>query len=453
MIKMDGGMKPGRGLPMRYLLVLWILALSAIAFLDRTNISIAGVEISREFHIDNTELGWVFSAFLIGYAAFQIPGGVLARRLGPRRVLAFCVLWWGLFTALTALVPPGIGAALFVLVLIRFSLGAGEAVMYPSANQFVERWFPIEERGKANGIIFGGVGLGSGMTPPLITAIILRYGWHASFWFCAVVGVVAGAVWYVAARDTPEEHSWVHRHELEIIVQGRGDPENRKGTPGGTPEHKASVPWRRIFTSKDILALTGSYFTYGYVSWIFFSWFYIYLAQVRGLSLKTSAIYSIFPFIAMTLGSLIGGVASDWLARNFSARAGRCYLPAFALLLTGVLLLAGSRAQSAATASFVLAGGAGALYLSQSCYWSVTADYAGEFAGVVSGAMNMGAQIGGAVTASLTPLIAAHFGWKASFLTATVLAVLGALAWLIVDPDARLVRIGDSEDEALAPIL
>ena len=453
MIKMDGGMKPGRGLPIRYLLVVWILALSAIAFLDRTNISIAGVEIGREFHIDNTELGWVFSAFLIGYAAFQIPGGVLARRLGPRRVMAFCVLWWGLFTGLTALVPPGIGAALLVLVLIRFSLGAGEAVMYPSANQFVERWFPIEERGKANGIIFGGVGLGSGITPPLITAIILRYGWHASFWFCAVAGVVAGAVWYVAARDTPEEHSWVRRHELEIIVQGRGDPENRKGTPAGTPEHKARVPWRRIFTSKDILALTGSYFTYGYVSWIFFSWFYIYLAQVRGLSLKTSAIYSIFPFVAMTLGSLIGGVASDWLTRNFSARAGRCYLPAFALLLTGVLLLAGSRAQSAATASFVLAGGAGALYLSQSCYWSVTADYAGEFAGVVSGAMNMGAQIGGAVTASLTPLIAAHFGWKASFLTATVLAVLGALAWLIVDPDARLVRIGDSEDEALAPIL
>ncbi|MFP5209994.1 MAG: MFS transporter [Acidobacteriota bacterium] len=447
MTNVHEGRKPDRGLPIRYLLVFWILVLSAIAFLDRTNISIAGVEIGREFHIDNTELGWVFSAFLIGYASFQIPGGVLARRFGPRRVLALCVLWWGLFTALTAMVRPGIGAALVTLILIRFLLGAGEAVMYPSANQFVERWFPVEERGKANGIIFGGVGLGSGMTPPLVTAIILRFGWHASFWFCAVVGVLAGAVWYVAARNSPEEHPWVHVRELELIAEGRGDPRTGQLAQAGKPEQKAAVPWKKIFSSKDILALTASYFTYGYISWIFFSWFYIYLAQVRGLSLKTSAIYSIFPFIAMTAGSLIGGVASDWLARVFGSRVGRCYLPAFAILLTAILLLAGSRAQSAQTASFVLASGAGALYLSQSCFWSVTADYAGEFAGVVSGAMNMGCQIGGAITASLTPLIAAHFGWKASFLTATIIAVAGALAWLIVDPDARLLPVGGSEDK------
>ena len=454
MTNMSERRKPGRGLPIRYLLVFWILVLSAIAFLDRTNISIAGIEIGREFHIDNTRLGWIFSAFLVGYALFQIPGGVLARRFGPRRVLALCVLWWGLFTALTALVQPGIYAALIVLILIRFLLGAGEAVMYPSANQFVERWFPIEERGKANGIIFGGVGLGSGMTPPLITAIILRFGWHASFWFCAVVGVLAGAVWYILARNTPEEHPWVHVQELELIVRGRGDPLNDEQhgvlSQASKPEHKAGVPWKKILLSKEILALTVSYFIYGYIAWIFFSWFYIYLEQVRGLSLQTSAIYSIFPFIAMTAGSLIGGVASDWLARAFGSRVGRCYLPAFALLLTAVLLLAGSQARGAQTASFMLAAGAGALYLSQSCYWSVTADYAGEFTGVVSGAMNMGGQIGGAVTASLTPLIAAHFGWKASFLTATFIAVLGGLAWLIVNPDARLAAVGDSEDEELA---
>ena len=164
--------------------------MSAVAFLDRTNISIAGVQIGKEFGIDNTHLGWVFSAFLIGYAAFQIPGGVLARRLGPRRVLALSVIWWGFFTALTALVPPAMQGALLALVLVRFSLGAGEATMYPASNQFVERWFPVHERGKANGIIFGGVGLGSGLTPPIVTTIILHYGWRASFWFSAFVGIV-----------------------------------------------------------------------------------------------------------------------------------------------------------------------------------------------------------------------------------------------------------------------
>jgi ACS family glucarate transporter-like MFS transporter len=437
--------KPGYCPPVRYLLVLWLLVLSAVAYLDRTNISIAGVEIGREFKIDNAHLGWVFSAFLIGYAAFQIPGGVLARRFGPRRVLALSVIWWGVFTALTALVPPGMRGALLVLILVRVALGAGEAIMYPAANQFVERWFPIEERGKANGMIFAGVGLGAGLTPPLLTAILLRDGWRASFWFCALTGLLAGTVWYIAARNTPEEHAWVCSGELETIVRGRGDALNRTAGPYSRSDRRPGTPWTRIYSSKEILALTWSYFTYGYVAWIFFSWFYIYLAEVRGLNLKTSAVYSMLPFLAMTLGSLSGGVASDWLARHLNARTGRCLLPAFALGCTAVLLLVGSRAASAQVASVVLACGAGALYLSQSCFWSVTADFAGEHAGVASGTMNMGGQIGGAVTASLTPLIASHFGWEASFLTAAIFATSGALAWLVVNPDARLSAIGGSQ--------
>lgn len=420
------------------------MVLSAIAYLDRTNISIAGVQIGSEFKIDHSHLGWVFSAFLIGYATFQIPGGVLARRFGPRRVLALSVLWWGLFTALTALVSPSVRGALLLLVLVRFSMGAGEATMYPAASQFVERWFPVDERGKANGIIFGGVGIGAGFTPPLLTSVILSYGWRASFWLCAAIGVAAGLVWYWIARDTPEQHRLVSETELRVIVAGRdntqrGDSSILSQTMGGL-----STPWKDIFRSREIIAMTLSYFTYGYVAWIFFSWFYIYLAEVRGLNLKTSALYSMLPFIAMTLGCLIGGAASDWLARHSSVRVGRCLLPAFALGCTAILLLVGSQADNSRIASVVLACGAGALYVSQSCFWSVTADVSGEHAGVASGVMNMGGQIGGAVTASLTPLIASRFGWNASFFTAAILATGGAVAWLVVDPGARIAKNNES---------
>lgn len=423
------------GLPIRYLLVVWLMAMGAIAFMDRTNISIAGIELGREYHIDNTHLGWVFSAFLIGYASFQIPGGVLARRFGPRKMLTFGVIWWGVFTALTASAPAGAPAALLMLILIRIALGAGEAVMFPAANQFEERWIPMKERGRSNGIIFGGVGLGSALAPPLLTEIILRYGWQVSFWFCAVLGLLAGVVWWLAARNTPEEHPWVSADELEHIARGRGDA--NRGAVKSAPEKK-KTPWGRILVSRNMAAITASYFTYGYVSWIFFSWFYIYLSEVRGLSLKTSAWYSMLPFMAMSVGCLLGGAASDWLAAHVSERAGRSFLPCFALVLTAVLLAVGASAHSAVTASLVLAGGAGALYLSQSCYWSVTADFAGDYTGPASGTMNMGCQIGGAITASVTPLIAAHFGWIASFMTAAVLAALGGLAWLLVDPAARL---------------
>lgn len=431
---------PGRGLPIRYLLVAWIMVLSAVAYLDRTNVAIAGVHLGKEFKIDNAHLGWIFSAFLIGYACFQIPGGVLARRFGPRRLLTVSVTWWAIFIVLAALLPPGVHGALWLLIAIRFLLGAGEATMYPAANQFVERWFPLAERGKANGIIFAGVGLGAGVSPPILTAIVLEFGWRASFRFCAMLGVIAGAVWYLAARNQPEEHPMVRGGELEHIVAGRGDLKPR----AVRPSTRTRTPWARICTSKEIVAITFSYFTYGYVAWIFFSWFYIYLAQVRGMNLKTSAVYSMMPFIAMTLGSLGGGVLSDWLARHVGARVGRCYLPAIALGCTAILLLVGSRAENAVVASVVLACGAGALYVSQSCFWSVTADYAGEHAGVVAGTMNMGGQFGGAVTASLTPLIAAHFGWGWSFFTAAVLASMGALAWLVVNPHARLALAGDA---------
>lgn len=419
----------GTAVPIRFLLVFWLFLLSTVAFLDRTNISIAGVSIAQEYGLSQVQLGWVFSAFLIGYAGFQIPGGWLAGRLGPRRVLTWAVLWWGVFTVLTASVPSSASNALLILILVRLGLGVGESVVYPAANQFVARWVPMQERGKANGWIFAGVGAGSGLTPPLLTAIIANYGWRASFWFCAFLGVVIGLVWYVAARDRPEDHPRVQRAELDQI---------REGITIAATATRPPVPWRRIFSNREVWALTLSYFTFGYVVWIFFSWFFIYLSEVRGLNLKTSAVYSMLPFMAMTICCLCGGVINDALARRFGLRVGRCGLGVVSLLLTAVFLIFGAMAQSPIVASIVLAGGAGAIYLSQSSFWSVTADFAGAHTGVVSGVMNMGCQVGGAITASLTPWIAAQFGWTAAFMVAAALAVLGAIAWLFVDPARAL---------------
>jgi MFS transporter, ACS family, glucarate transporter len=161
----------------RWFLVFWLFVLSAVSYLDRVNISIAGGSIAEAYHLSDVQLGQVFSAMLVGYALFQTMGGRLADRFGPRRVLAAGVAWWGIFTALTALVPAKIAGALFLFVAVRFLLGAGEAVIYPSANQFIARWIPTTERGIANGWIFAGVGAGAGLTPLIITYIMVHYGW------------------------------------------------------------------------------------------------------------------------------------------------------------------------------------------------------------------------------------------------------------------------------------
>jgi MFS transporter, ACS family, glucarate transporter len=430
----------------RWLLVFWLFVLSAVSYLDRVNISIASGAIADSYHLSDVQLGKVFSSMLIGYALFQTVGGRLADRFGARRVLSMGVLWWCIFTALTAVIPAGISGALLWFVLVRFLLGAGEAVVYPTANQFVARWIPVRERGIANGWIFAGVGAGAGLTPPLITYLMVHYGWRLSFWVCALMGAVAAGIWFSVARDTPEEHARVSPSELATIHSGVMNKNARM-------DRHSLISWKRVVGSKEVWGVTISYFCYGYVGWLFFSWFYRYLANVRGLSLKASAFYSMLPFLAMLVCCLLGGAINDRLTRWHGARLGRCGVAVVALLLAGCFLSLGARVQSARLASVVLAGGAGSLYLSQSSFWSLTADIAGASAGSVSGFMNMANQIGAAITASLTPWIALHFGWTASFLVAAGLCLVGAISWLIVDPARTLASTfhPESADTALNP--
>ncbi|MGB9485212.1 MAG: MFS transporter, partial [Terriglobia bacterium] len=283
----------------------------------------------------------------------------------------------------------------------------------------------------ANGLIFAGVGAGAGITPPLITFIMLHGGWRLSFWVSALLGLVVGSVWFWLARDNPEEHPWMSAREMEVI---------RSGLPNSSDRAKGILPWGRILASKDFLLVTYSYFCYGYVAYIFFAWFFIYLSTVRGLNLRESSFFAMLPFIAMAVCSPAGGVLSDWVTRRYGKRWGRCGVAVVGIGLAAVFVASGSAVSSPRLASIVLAGGAGALYLSQSTFWSVTADIAGESAGSVSGVMNMGAQIGSTVTATLTPLIASRFGWGASFGVAAFLCGTGALAWLRVDPSRQLTQ-------------
>ncbi|HEV2465392.1 MAG TPA: MFS transporter [Acidobacteriaceae bacterium] len=413
----------------RYFLAFWLFILSGVAFLDRTNISITGLQISKEYGISNQQLGWIFSAFLIGYAAFQVPAGWLATRFGPRRVLTLGVLSWCAATALTALLPMGITQAILLLICIRLVLGAGESVIYPAANQFVARWVPLKERGITNGLILAGVGAGSGLTPPLLTWLIVSYNWRVAFWFSAVVGIAVCAVWWQTSRDTPEEHPAVSKLELQEIHDGLS-------YESSAPEAAAPViSWRAILHRKDLPALMVGYFSFGYIAWIFFSWFFLYMAQVRRFDLKASAYYSMLPFLSMTVCCLAGGVLSDRLTERFGLRVGRCWLATVAMVATALFLVFGSQVHNPSHAGIILAAAAGALYISQSSYWSVSVDIAGPSTGVFSSLVNMGGQIGGAATASLTPWIAQHYSWNASFAVAAVLAIVSALCWLTVRPE------------------
>lgn len=414
----------------RWALIFLLFVVSAVSYLDRNNISIAATPIQRDFGITDLQLGGVFSAFVIGYALTQPLAGRLADRFGPYRIIAFGIVWWSVFTAVTALVPAGFAWSLTALVAVRFVLGVGESVIFPASNRLVAAWIPRGERGFANGVIFAGVGIGAGVAPPLITLIILEHDWRVAFYVSAAIGVAVLLFWMVGARDRPEQHRAVGPAELAYI----------RGDIAAASDTAAPASWGRIIRHRQVALLALSYFTYGYVAYIFFTWFFKYLSSVRGLDLKASALYGMLPFVAMAIASPLGGLIADALTRRFGRRAGRCWTASGALALAAAFVVLATQVADARTASVVLAGGAGALYLSQSAYWTLSADIGGSSAGSVSGVMNMANQIGGVITASLTPLLAMHYGWTASFGFAALLCLVGAVLWLFIDPESELAE-------------
>ena len=415
----------------RWVLIAWLFVLSAIGYLNRVNMSVSGSAIIKEFHLSAIQLGWVFSAFTLGYALFQAPTGRLADRFGPRRVLALATIWWGVLLGLTAMAPSSISFALVLLLALRFALGMGVAAIYPAANRVVAGWIPSPERGLASGWIFAGVGVGAGIAPPLITYLLLHGGWRWSFWVCAAIGLAAGLVWYMVARDRPEQHPWMTPPEAEHIRTGL--PQHPVGAS------TKALPWGTILGSKEVMLVSLSYFAFCYAANIFFTWFFIYLSTVRHLDLKSSAFFGMLPFLAMAICSPLGGWISDLLTKHYGRRTGRCGIAVACIGLSALFIALGTLVADARLASIVLAAGAGALYLSQSSFWSVTADIAGHSAGTVSGVMNMIGQFGGVVAPSLTPLLAAEFGWSTAFLVAAGLGVVGSLAWLLVNPERTLL--------------
>jgi MFS transporter, ACS family, glucarate transporter len=417
----------------RWVVVFATFAIAAISYLDRNNIAMAASAIQGEFHLDNVQLGGVFSAFILGYALTQPAAGRIADRIGASRAIAIAILWWSVFTALLPAIPAGIGGALALIVTVRLLLGIGEAIIFPASNRLVANWIPSRERGLANGIIFAGVGLGGSIAPLLMTYIMIRESWRAAFWLCALIGVAAGLIWLLVVRNSPAEQKRMSAAERAYI---------QAGMPLGAAQGAQSARWLDVILDAQVAALTLSYFCYGYVAYIFFTWYFKYLSDVRGLNLKASALYTTLPFVAMTVASMLGGWISDRLLPVLGKRAARCGVAGVSLLLASAFVWLGTTVTDVRVAALVLASGAGALYLAQSAFWALSADFGGNSAGLVSGVMNMGCQLGGVCTAALTPVIARSFGWTASFTVTAAVCLVGAVAWIFVDPFHQVAARG-----------
>jgi MFS family permease len=214
--------------------------LAVITYLDRVTIAVAGPRMQDALQISPEAWGWVTSVFFLSYSAFEIPTGALGDRIGPRRVLARIVAWWSAFTALT-----GVVSNYYILLMVRFCFGAGEAGAYPNASVVIGRWIPLANRTRVWGIVWMTSQVGAALSPLLVVPIQMRYRWRAPFFVFGFLGVVWSLTWYVWFRDSPHEKAGVTEAELREIGSAPPVHPNGGSARGGGAAVGASGPYGR----------------------------------------------------------------------------------------------------------------------------------------------------------------------------------------------------------------
>src|SRR5438067_1253577 len=370
-------MQPTRA---RFTLLRFAFALSAVTYLDRVCIATAATSIREELHLSAVQMGWIFSAFTLAYAVFEIPSGWLGDTIGPRKVLTRIVLWWSAFTMAT-------GAAWnFVsLLTCRFLFGAGEAGAFPNTSRSFAEWFPLKERGRAHGIIFMATRLGGALAPPLAVFIIAAAGWRPSFWIFGSLGVFWAVGWWKWFRNDPAQHPAVNAAELAIILKGRTDASKAR-----------SIEWR-LLLNKNLLFICLSYFAFGYGLYFYLTWLPTYLRDARGFSANKASVLSSLVLLSGAAASLVGGWWTDRWANKYGLKIGRCGVTASALVSSGTILATAAFVGNPIAAALLIAVAAGVADLSISSAWALCHDIGGNAAGTVTGCMNTFANIGGTI--------------------------------------------------------
>jgi len=412
---------PSKG---RWYVLTIISVMYLITYLDRVNISTAAPQISKEFGFNNVTMGYIFSAFVWAYALFQVPGGWLSDRFGPRGVLTTIVAYWSLMTAATG---AAFNATSFIV--LRFLFGVGEAGAFPGATRAMQLWYPRGERGFVQGITHSASRAGAAIAPPIVLLIMLNLGWRWAFVFCGAIGILWSLWWGLTYRNLPEDHAMVNRAELEAI-RGVG-PDGKINAP--PVAEQTQVPWGTLLRSPNMWAIMLAYFTYVYCLWIFLTWLTKYLIDVRHFTLLKGGLLASLPLWAGVIGDTVGGLTTDWLLRRTVA-------------ITGLLGCAVFIVPAALTGDpYVAVGCLTASMFFLECTigpsWAVPMDTGGKYSGTVSGMMNMAGNFGGALSPIVFGYLAVGDRWEAPFIVAAVLLVIGSGIWAFwIDPTKAILK-------------
>lgn len=423
----------------RWVILALLFTVSFVAYVLRTNMSIAGEGMMTDLGLSKIQLGMVLSAFAWGYAIFQFPGGVFGDLLGCRRALTVIAVLWGILTLATGLVPSTTLASttfiLTTLIGLRFLMGVVQAPLFPvSCGGMIGNWFPVSGWAFPNGLTSTGLTLGAAATAPLIAWLMNTVGWRASFFLTAPLAFLIAGAWWWYVRDDPADHPRVGAEELDLINSGRPSPDE-------AIEDKTA--WKRVLKNRDILLLTASYFCMNYVFYIFFNWFFIYLVDVRKFEILEGSTFAAAPWMVGAVAASAGGLWCDRLCKRIGSRWG-CRIPAITgLSLVAGLLFLGATAENPHLAVVLLALSFGCTQLTEGSYWAAAISVSGKHASAATGVMNTGGNIAGGIGALLVPIMAEAFGWVPALATGSVFAMIGVGLWLFIRADKPMVTDAD----------
>lgn len=415
----------------RWVILALLFMASFVAYILRTNMSIAGKSMMADLGLSKIQLGMVLSAFAWGYAIFQFPGGIFGDKVGSRRALTIIAVLWGILTLATGLVPGTTLASttiiLTTLIGLRFLMGVVQAPLFPVAcGGTIGNWFPVSGWAFPNGLTSTGLTLGAAATAPLIAWLMETLGWRESFVLTVPLAFLIAGVWWWYARDNPADHPRVSKQELDLINANRISLEQ---------DIKDKAAWKRVLKNRDILLLTASYFCMNYVFYIFFNWFFIYLIDVREFEILEGGYFAAAPWVVGAVAASVGGLLCDRLCKRIGPRWG-CRIPGIVgLSLVAGLLLLGATAKNPYLTVVFLSLSFGCTQLTEGAYWAAAIFVSGKHASAATGVMNTGGNVVGGIGALLVPITAEAFGWVPALATGSVFAMIGVGLWLFVRAD------------------
>jgi ACS family glucarate transporter-like MFS transporter len=398
--------------------------LALLLYIDRVCISVAKDPIAGDLDLSDKQMGWVLSAFALGYALLQVPSGLMADRHGPRKILTLIVSFWSFLTALT-----GVTWNFISLLIVRFLFGAGEAGAFPSMSRVIYSWIPIQERGIILGLNFSGSRLGAAFALPLVAYLIDTFGWRHTFLILGLIGVVWAFAWWLLFRDTPEEHAKMSQEEKQYILENRQKDDVEKDI----------LNRKQLFGSKNMWSAIGQYFASNFTFYFALTWLFPYLKNRFQLDSVEAGWYAVAPFIAGAIGNWIAGWITDSIYKKGKWNHSRRFPAIIGFALAAIGMIGSLYMESPLTAVLFFSMAIFGADMTLPPSWALCVDIGKKNAGTISGTMNMAGNLGSFITALAFPYLK---DWTGSvdyfFYLAAILNILAIFLWLRVKADKGL---------------